>query len=365
LIIGESSNFLFTKGDKAGKRLANEFMHFKINDQSVYQILRGVEREVLASVASDLRFAYFTFGNNARYIAKKYGVEVLQHFHHQQVLIDRKCHGGNVLTFADDKANLQNTAKMLKVVDAGNSALREYTVQEVWNKAHDVEFSKTDGLEMAQEAKFTNKFIREVTDEQRLQSKEQRIATLNGRTDEQRLLSKENLNATMNGRTDEQRLQSKDKMNATMNGRTDEQRLLLTQRQSSSRARRHENFGWINFSSITAPIATNSHGTDIYSSPFLAAKSVCDFAGDDNLKRIATVRKVVSNGWVPIKDRQLQKNVQKYKEGKLKEDKKWRKRPTAKAPAKKRRKTVEEDNNDFSDEDEEELDEDILDADRS
>ena len=63
LMIGESSNFLFTKGDKAGKRLANEFMHFKIsNDQSVYQILRGVEREVLESVASDLRFAYFTFG---------------------------------------------------------------------------------------------------------------------------------------------------------------------------------------------------------------------------------------------------------------------------------------------------------------
>jgi len=63
LIIGESSNLLFTKEDKAGKRLANEFMHFKIsNDQSVYQILRGVERKVLASVASDLRFAYFTFG---------------------------------------------------------------------------------------------------------------------------------------------------------------------------------------------------------------------------------------------------------------------------------------------------------------
>ena len=130
-------------------------MHFKINDQSVYQILRGVEREVLASVASDLRFAYFTFGNNARYIAKKYGVEVLQHFHHQQVLIDRKCHGENVLTFADDTANLQNTAKMLKVIDAGNSALREYAVQKVWNKAHDVKFSNADALKMAQEAEFT------------------------------------------------------------------------------------------------------------------------------------------------------------------------------------------------------------------
>jgi hypothetical protein len=251
LMIGESSNFLFKKGDKAGKRLANEFMHFKINDQSVYQILRGVEREVLESVASDLRFAYFTFGNNARYIAKKYGVEVLQHFHHQQVLIDRKCHGGNVLTFADDKANLQNTAKMLKVVDAGNSALREYTVQELWNKVHDVEFSKTDGLEMAQEAKFTNKFIREVTDEQRKQrsentsaslidyfaektdeqrkqSNEQRIATLNGRTDEAKKQSSEQriatLNITLNGRTDEAKKQSEEQGSATLTGRTHEQR---------------------------------------------------------------------------------------------------------------------------------------------
>ena len=252
LMIGESSNFLFTKGDKAGKRLANEFMHFKINDQSVYQILRGVEREVLASVASDLRFAYFTFGNNARDMAEMYGVEgVLQHFHHQQVLIDRRCHGGNVLTFADDMANLQNTAKMLKVVDAGNSALREYTVQEVWNKAHDVEFSKTDGLEMAQEAKFTNKFIREVTDEQRKQrsentsaslidyfaektdeqrkqSNEQRIATLNGRTDEAKKQSSEQriatLNITLNGRTDEAKKQSEEQRSATLNGRTHEQR---------------------------------------------------------------------------------------------------------------------------------------------
>ena len=56
---------------------------------------------------------------------------------------------------------------MLKVVDAGNSAFRKYTVQEVWNKVHDVEFSKTDALKMAQEAEFTNKFIREVTDEQK------------------------------------------------------------------------------------------------------------------------------------------------------------------------------------------------------
>ena len=52
-------------------------------------------------------------------------------------------------------------------------------------------------------------------------------------------------------------------------------------------------------------------------------------------------------GWVPIQYKQLQLKVQKYKEGKLKEDKKWRKRPTAKAPAKKRRKTVEEDNKIF------------------
>ena len=156
LMIGESSNFLFTKGDKAGKRLANEFMHFKIsNDQSVYQILRGVEREVLASVASDLRFAYYTFGNNARDMAKKHRVKgVLQHFRHQQAHIDRSLRG-NVLTFADDTANLQNTAKMLKVIDAGNSALREYAVQKVWNKAHDVKFSNADALKMAQEAEFT------------------------------------------------------------------------------------------------------------------------------------------------------------------------------------------------------------------
>jgi hypothetical protein len=159
LIIGESSNLLFTKEDKAGKRLANEFMHFKIsNDQSVYQILRGVEREVLASVASDLRFAYFTFGNNARDMAERYDVKVLQHFHHQQVLIDRKCHGGNVLTFADDTANLQNTAKILKLVDAGNSTFREYTtVKDVWDKLADVEFSNADALKMAQEAKSFEK----------------------------------------------------------------------------------------------------------------------------------------------------------------------------------------------------------------
>ena len=78
LIIGESSNLLFAKEDKTGKRLANDFMHCIINDdQSVYQILRGVERKVVLSFARDLRFAYCTFGNNAREMAKKYRVEVL------------------------------------------------------------------------------------------------------------------------------------------------------------------------------------------------------------------------------------------------------------------------------------------------
>ena len=161
--------------------------------------------------------------------------------------------------------------------------------------------------------------------------------------------------------TDEQRLQSKEKKIATMNGRTDEERLLLTQRQSASRAKRHANFGWIDSSSITVPNATNSHGEVMYSTPFLAAKSICDFAGDDKMKRSAAVRYVVSMGWVPIQYKQLQLKVQKYKEGNLNQDIKWQKRrPTAKPPAKKR-KTVEEDNNDFSNEDEEELDEDILD----
>ena len=161
--------------------------------------------------------------------------------------------------------------------------------------------------------------------------------------------------------TDEQRLQSKEKKIATMNGRTDEERLLLTQRQSASRAKRHANFGWIDSSSITVPNATNSHGEVMYSTPFLAAKSICDFAGDDKMKRSAAVRYVVSMGWVPIQYKQLQLKVQKYKEGNLNQDIKWQKRrPTAKPPAKKR-KTVEEDNNDFSNEDEEEFDEDILD----
>ena len=77
LIIGESSNLLFTKEDKAGERLANDFMHCIINDQSIYQILCGVERKVVESFARDLRFAYCTFGNNAREMAKKYRVEVL------------------------------------------------------------------------------------------------------------------------------------------------------------------------------------------------------------------------------------------------------------------------------------------------
>ena len=146
-----------------------------------------------------------------------------------------------------------------------------------------------------------------------------------------------------------------------MNGRTDEERLLLTQRQSASRAKRHANFGWIDSSSITVPNATNSHGEVMYSTPFLAAKSICDFAGDDKMKRSAAVRYVVSMGWVPIQYKQLQLKVQKYKEGNLNQDIKWQKRrPTAKPPAKKR-KTVEEDNNDFSNEDEEEFDEDIVD----
>jgi hypothetical protein len=301
LIIGESSNFLFTKGDKAGKRLANEFMHFKINDQSVYQILRGVEREVLASVASDLRLAYFTFGNNARDMAEMYGVEVLQHFHHQQVLIDRKCHGGNVLTFADDMANLQNTAKMLKVVDAGNSAFREYTVQEVWNKVHDVEFSKTDGLAMAQEAKFTNKFIREVTDEQRKQSEEQRIATLNGRTDEAKKQTKQRQREGHARRPDEAKKQTKQKQREGHARRPDEAKILQKQRQKEAHARRpdeawalkkerhiarsakrKENFDFVDLSSITV-----AFGKDIYSSPYVAATIVADFAGGDKKKRRA------------------------------------------------------------------------------
>ena len=84
-------------------------------------------------------------------------MKVLQHFHHQQALIDRKCHG-NVLTFADDTANLQNTAKILKLVDAGNSTFREYTtVKDVWDKLADVEFSNADALKMAQEAKSFEK----------------------------------------------------------------------------------------------------------------------------------------------------------------------------------------------------------------
>jgi hypothetical protein len=156
LIMGESCNLLFTKEDKAGKQLAHDFMNCIINDdQSVYQIIRGVEQKVLLSFARHLKFAYCTFGNNARDMAKKHRVKgVLQHFRHQQAHIDRSLRG-NVLTFADDTANLQNTAKMLKVIDAGNSALREYAVQKVWNKAHDVKFSNADALKMAQEAEFT------------------------------------------------------------------------------------------------------------------------------------------------------------------------------------------------------------------
>jgi len=295
-------------------------MHFKINDQSVYQILRGVEREVLASVASDLRFAYYTFGNNARDMAEMYGVEVRQHFHHQQVLIDRKCHGGNVLTFADDMANLQNTAKMLKVVDAGNSAFREYTVQEVWNKVHDVEFSKTDGLAMAQEAKFTNKFIREVTDEQRKQSEEQRIATLNGRTDEAKKQTKQRQREAHARRPDEAKKQTKQKQREGHARRPDEAKILQKQRQREGHARRpdeakilqkqrqkeaharrpdeawalkkerhiarsakrKENFDFVDLSSITV-----AFGKDIYSSPYVAATIVADFAGGDKKKRRA------------------------------------------------------------------------------
>ena len=119
-------------------------MHCIINDdQSVYQILRGVERKVVLSFARDLRFAYCTFGNNAREMAERYCVKVLQHFHH---------------TFADDTANLQNTAKILKLVDAGNSTFREYTtVKDVWDKLADVEFSNADALKMAQEAKSFEK----------------------------------------------------------------------------------------------------------------------------------------------------------------------------------------------------------------
>jgi hypothetical protein len=142
-------------------------------------------------------------------------VKVLQHFHHQQALIDRKCHG-NVLTFADDTANLQNTAKMLKVVDAGISALREYTVQDVWDKLADVEFSNADALKMAQEAEFTNKFIREVTDEQKQKSKDKFQATMEGRSDEQKQKSEENWYATMNGRSDEQKQKSEEKRQATL-----------------------------------------------------------------------------------------------------------------------------------------------------
>jgi hypothetical protein len=225
LIIGESSNFLFTKGDKAGKRLANAFMHLKIiNNQSVYQIIRGVEQKVLASFARYLKFAYFTFGINARDMAEMYGVEgVLQHFHHQQVLIDRRCHGGNVLTFADDMANLQNTAKMLKVVDAGNSTFREYTtVQEVWNKVHDVEFSKTDGFEMAQEAKFTNKFIREVTAEDKQKTQDKRIATEQAKSAEDKQKSQDKRQTTLQARSAEDKQNSEDKRQATLQAKSAE-----------------------------------------------------------------------------------------------------------------------------------------------
>jgi hypothetical protein len=235
------------------------------DDQSVYQILRGVERKVVLSFARDLRFAYCTFGNNAREMAERYCVKVLQHFHH---------------TFADDTANLQNTAKILKLVDAGNSTCRNYTVKDVWDKVAlpielfysvtinlcviiiaDVEFSNADALAMAQEAKFTNKFIREVTDEQRKQrsentsaslidyfaektdeqrkqSNEQRIATLNGRTDEAKKQSEEQRSATLNGRTHEQRKQSEEQRIATLNGRTDEVKKQTKQRQREAHARR-------------------------------------------------------------------------------------------------------------------------------
>ena len=134
-------------------------------------------------------------------------MKVLQHFHHQQALIDRKCHG-NVLTFADDTANLQNTAKMLKVVDAGNSALREYTVQEVWDKLADVEFSNADALKMAQEAEFTNKLIREVTDEEKQKSEDKRQATLQARSAEEKQQSEAKFQATVQ--------QSKEKRQATV-----------------------------------------------------------------------------------------------------------------------------------------------------
>jgi hypothetical protein len=150
-------------------------------------------------------------------------VKVLQHFHHQQALIDRKCHG-NVLTFANDTANLQNTAKMLKVVDAGISALREYTVQDVWDKLADVEFSNADALKMAQEAEFTNKFIREVTDEQKQKSKDKFQATSQGRSDDQKQKSEDERQATLQGRSDDQKQKSKDKRQATSQARSDDQK---------------------------------------------------------------------------------------------------------------------------------------------
>jgi hypothetical protein len=177
-------------------------------------------------------------------------------------------------------------------------------------------------------------------------------------TDEEKEQTKQRQREGHARRPDEEKEQTKQRQREGHVRRPNEAKKLQQQRRVAKRAIGYDEAK----SSITVPNTTNSHGEVMYSTPYLAVKSVCDFGGDDKMKRIAASTYIVSMGWVPIGYIQLQRYVKTYREGKWKkEDKRWLTlRPTAKPPAKKR-KTVEEDNNDFSNEDEEEFDEDIVD----
>ena len=101
-------------------------------------------------------------------------------------------------------------------------------------------------------------------------------------TDEEKEQTKQRQREGHARRPDEAKILQKQRQKEAHARRPDEAWALKKERHIARSAKRKENFDFVDLSSITV-----AFGKDIYSSPYVAATIVADFAGGDKKKRRA------------------------------------------------------------------------------